>query len=165
MVNIVLNKNWKMRQVGAEKWWKANIPETLFSHLTPNNQFRVSSYKINELKSVNILDYDYEYMKFFDVNEEIFYCDKVILRFEKLSPLAEIYFNNKLFLTANNINMPCNIDITNSLKIVNNEIRIIFHSPSKFHERKYNSKLKLANSLQINSTRILGCIKLLVSNK
>ena len=128
MVNIVLNKNWKMRQVGAEKWWKANIPETVFSHLTPNNQFRVSSYKINELKSVNILDYDYEYMKFFDF-------------------------------------MPCNIDITNSLKIVNNEIRIIFHSPSKFHERKYNSKLKLANSLQINSTRILGCIKLLVSNK
>lgn len=165
MVNIVLNNNWKMRQSGDEKWLKANIPGTIFSHFDSNNKFKVSSYNVNELKSVNMLDYEYEYMKFFDVNEEIFYCTKVILHFEKLSPLAEVYFNNKLLLTANNIDMPCNIDITNFLKIVNNEIRIIFHSPSKFHERKYKSKVKLDDSLQINSTGILGSIKLLGSNK
>ena len=165
MFKIALNKNWKMRQIGEKEWRKANISESILGDLTSNNEIRNSYFNDNELKSKNIIDYDYEYRKFFDVNEEIFYCDNVILYFEKVSRLTDIYFNDKLLLTANNINIPYKIDITNSLKIVNNEIKVIFNSPSKCLEIQSNSEFKMNDSLYFPYIEILGCVNLLSSNK
>lgn len=97
--------------------------------------------------------------------KKFFYCDKVILYFEKVSRLTDIYFNDKLLLTANNINIPYKIDITNSLKIVNNEIKVIFNSPSKCLEIQSNSEFKMNDSLYFPYIEILGCVNLLSSNK
>ena len=158
MFKIVLNKNWKMRKSGEEKWRKANILEGILGDSILNNQIISSYFNVTELKTINIIDYDYEYRNFFDANEEIFYCDKVILSLKKVSTLTDIYFNDKLLLTANNINIPYKIDITNSLKIVNNEIKIIFQSPSKFLEIQPNSEFKMDDFSYFPYIEILGCI-------
>ncbi|WP_195989824.1 hypothetical protein [Clostridium sp. D53t1_180928_C8] len=165
MLKIVLNKNWKMRKTGEDKWNKVNISESILGDPISNNQIRNFYFNVNELKKINIIDYTYEYRNFFDVNEEIFYCDKVILNLEKVSTLTDIYFNDKLLLTSNNINVPYKIDITNSLKIVNNEIKVIFHSPSDFLEIQPNSKFKMDDFLYFPYIEILGYVNLLSSNK
>ena len=72
MFKIALNKNWKMRQIGEKEWRKANISESILGDLTSNNEIRNSYFNDNELKSKNIIDYDYEYRKFLMLMKKFF---------------------------------------------------------------------------------------------
>lgn len=137
MIEKSLNKYWKMRQVGTDKWLKATVPGSVYNDLIENKLMDNPYYRDNELKALKLMDYDYEYLKVFDVDEEFIMCDSVLLHFNGLDTLADIYFNGYLISSVNNMHRTWQFNIKEYLKIVNNELKIIFHSPTKFIETAY----------------------------
>lgn len=139
MIEKSLNGKWKMRQVGSQEWLEANVPGTVYADLILNKKMEDPYYRDNELKSLKLMDYDYEYVTTFDIDEYILLSENVLIKFEGLDTLADIFLNNSFIASVNNMHRTWEFDIKKYLKAKNNEIYIIFHSPTKFikeaHER------------------------------
>lgn len=136
MLEKTLNNNWKMRRVGSDFWLDAKVPGSVYADLLSNNKMEDPYYRDNELESLKLMNYDYEYMVNFDVKEEILNCEEIILRFDGVDTIADIFLNNTFIQYVNNMHRIWELDVKKYLKN-NNQLRIIFYSPTKFIESAY----------------------------
>lgn len=132
-----LNGKWKMRQVGSKEWLEANVPGSVYADLIENEKMEDPYYRDNELNALKLMEYDYEYLTTFDIDEDILLCEKVLIRFHGLDTLADIFLNNNFIASVNNMHRTWEFNIKRYLRTNNNEIYIIFHSPTKFIKEAY----------------------------
>lgn len=89
-------------------------------------------YRDNELKALKIMDHDFVYETSFSPDKEVLACDKTLLVFEGLDTLADIFLNGEQIASVNNMHRTWEFTVTGKLKEQNNELKVIFHSPTKF---------------------------------
>ncbi len=131
LIELEINQNWLFRDVNDTLWCKAEVPGYVHTDLMKNKLIPDPFYRMNEHELQWIDKTDWEYKTIFSVDENILEKDAVIINFKGLDTHADVYLNNELILKANNMFISWDVNCKKILKINNNELKIIFHSPVK----------------------------------
>lgn len=92
-----------MKRVGESQEFPAVVPGSVYNDLLLNNQMEDPYYRDNEMKALELMDYDYEYRTVFDVSEDYLEMDEVLLHFDGLDTIADTYLNGEFLGNAFNM--------------------------------------------------------------
>lgn len=136
MHEIPITNDWKFRQFKTEKWQPATVPGCVHTDLLQNGLIPDPFYRTNE-KSLQWIDKnDWEYMTEIKAGEDILAYSNLELYFKGLDTYAEVFLNDKLVLSANNMFREWSVDVKPFLKKGTNILRIHFNSPTQVGLRK-----------------------------
>ena len=136
---MVLNKNWKMHRVGDAEIIPAVVPGSVYTDLLREGKMEDPFWKDNEYKALKLMDDDYEYVCNFAKPEDADSSDMVILHCDGLDTVADLYLNGTLLGNVNNMHRTWEFDIKDLLKD-ENELKVYFHSPTKFIKDAFESR-------------------------
>lgn len=137
MEKIILQSNWEMRNVNNSEWNKATVPGSVYGDLLVAGKMEDPFWKDNEDKALALMADDYEYRLSFDCSSDFLDNDEVLLCFDGLDTIADIYLNDDLLGHACNMHRQWKYKVGYALKEKDNCLRIIFHSPTKYIEEAY----------------------------
>lgn len=124
--------DWRFHQVGTEEWIKAEVPGSVYADLIREGRMEDPFWKDNEDAALKLMDEDYEYVSVFDADPALFTLDRILLRFDGLDTLADVSLNGTLLGNADNMHRVWEYDVTNVLRESKNELKVLFHSPTKW---------------------------------
>ncbi len=122
----------ELREVGAEAWLPAEIPGSVQTALLALDKIPDPFVADNELRVQWVAERDWEYRLRFEANEAPDNGDKVILTFDGLDTLAEVFINGKQVGSADNMFRRYAWDVTEELVDDENEVRVLLHGPVPF---------------------------------
>jgi len=128
---IPLNQGWKFHEAGSQQWMPAIVPGCVHSDLLQNKQIPEPYYRTNEKELQWIDKKDWEYQTIFTLSSQDLKFSNIELVFEGLDTYADVYLNEKLILSADNMFRAWTVDVKKLLKTGENKLLIIFHSPIK----------------------------------
>ena len=134
MINKVfqlLNQDWEFQKAGDDKWHDATVPGCVHQDLFANDLIPDPFFGVNESKLQWIMDSDWSYRLFFTPSKEIINKKNKILSFSGIDTYADIYLNGEKIIFSNNMFHPWEKDVSNLLKSGKNELKVVFHSPTK----------------------------------
>lgn len=135
MVHQRLNSNWKMRKVGESQWSPAVVPGSVYTDLLRNESMDDPFWKDNEDAALKLMEYDYEYESCFEAKAALFEMDKVLLCFEGIDTIADVYLNGEIIGDTYNMHRMWRFDVTGKLQENGNTLKITLHSPTQYiHE-------------------------------
>ncbi len=126
---IALKTNWEFRQAGKNEWMPATVPGCVHTDLLSNNKIPDPFYRFNEKKLQWIENEAWEYRTKFDVSKNLLEKDIVEIDFKGLDTYADVFINDSLALTANNMFISWQKNIKDYLQPGQNTLRIYFYSP------------------------------------
>ncbi|HJD45243.1 MAG TPA: glycoside hydrolase family 2 protein [Candidatus Mediterraneibacter norfolkensis] len=140
MKKSVLNGRWKLNIIGKdaallpEDGIRANVPGTVYGALLAEKLIPDPYYRDNELEVLPLMENDFSFTTEFMVDEEMMSCDRLILRFDGLDTLADIYVNGEWIGRAFNMHRTWEYDLTGKeyVREDKNELNVVFHSPTKY---------------------------------
>jgi len=134
---IPLHSGWEFHQLTdsasaeAAKWRAAQVPGCVHLDLLRNKLIPDPFYRDNEAKLQWIENADWEYRTMIDATPELLSHKSVDLVFEGIDAYAEVYLNEKLVLTADNMFREWRVSLKPVLKLGANQLRVVFPSPIK----------------------------------
>ena len=133
MKTLSLNGAWRMRVEDVPgPWHAATVPGSVYADLIAAGELKDPYWRDNETEALRWMEHDFRYARAFDVPEDILARDRVLLRCEGLDTLATIELNGQSVGTANNMHRTWEYDVKSLLKPGENEIAVVFSSPTKF---------------------------------
>jgi beta-mannosidase len=160
----LLQSNWKfkldekrtnLRNDIARKlnrWHNADVPGTVHTDLIKNKIIGNPFYADNEIKLQWISDCNWIYKTQFGLPKDFDSQKKVSLIFEGIDTIAEIFLNGKSVGKTENMFLKYQFDITEFLRVRNNELIVKFYSPVRYSREQEAQFGKLPVAL--NSHRI-----------
>ena len=109
MKKIMLNDNWKMQMGDASLDTK--VPGSACSTLLEHGLIQDPFYRDNELLVLQELNADFTFEKVFQVTEEMLAADSLLLCFDGIDTLADIFLNGELIGQTYNMHRIWEIDI------------------------------------------------------
>jgi beta-mannosidase len=128
---IEIKDNWEFRQVGKNDWRKATVPGTVQQDLLNHGLIPDPFFGLNEFDVQWIENEDWEYRTSFNVPAEISSKNNAELFFKGLDTYGDVYLNDSLILSADNMFRSWEVNCKGLLKQGNNSLRIVFKSPVK----------------------------------
>ena len=132
MRTVTLQENWTLRQAGTEERIPAKVPGSVYGDLLAAGKMEDPFWKDNEDVALALMDHCYEYSTVFDCEEDMLSSDRVILRFEGLDTVADVFLNDKLLGHAENMHRTWEYSVKELLKKEGNELRVYFYSPTAY---------------------------------
>ena len=140
MLNINLNGNWNLQIEGKDagllpgQGIRAQVPGTVIGTLLANRLIPDPYYRDNELKILPLMDNDFCYTTVFNVTGQMLAMDGLILRFDGIDTLADIYVNGELAGCAYNMHRTWEFDLLEQGGIHEgeNSLKVVIHSPTKY---------------------------------
>ena len=124
---------WKMRIVGEEAEYPATVPGSVYNDLLAAGRIEDPYYRDNEMPALDLMKNCFEYRAKFDIDsKELLDVDEVILRFNGLDTLADIYLNGTMLGSVNNMHRTWDYRVFKLLKLKENELVVVFYSPTSF---------------------------------
>lgn len=139
MKKQLLNDNWRLTRVGEESGAlkdgvSTHVPCSVYHTLYENDIIEDPFYRDNELKYLSLMDYDYCFSSFFEISEDQLNKDGLLLCFDGLDTLADIYINDELIGVAFNMHRKWEYNLLDvpGLKVGENKLCVVLHSPTKY---------------------------------
>ena len=129
--NKELNKNWEFRQAKTNDWLPAHVPGCVYTDLMTLDMIPDPYFADNEKEVQWIEKEDWEYRTTFNADSALFYSNCVNIVFEGLDTYADIYVNNFLVGSTNNMFRKWRFDLKKHIGKGSNSLRVYFHSPVK----------------------------------
>lgn len=129
VLSIDLNKNWEFRQTGTTSWLPATVPGTVHTDLLANKKIEDPYYRLNERSLQWIDKVNWEYRTSFSLSAEMTQKQNITMEFDGLDTYADVYINDQLVLSADNMFRTWKVDVKNQLKQGENHVRILLKSP------------------------------------
>lgn len=127
-VEMKLNEGWRFKSIEDSNWLDAKVPGNVFVDLMNNKQIENPFWGSNEQELTWVSEKKWEYKTQFKADDKFLNNNNIDLIFEGLDTYADIYLNDTLICTANNMFLKWEIPVTQLLKNVN-QLKIVFHSP------------------------------------
>ena len=133
--SVSLNDGWEFRQRFEEPgaapaaWHPAEVPGVVDTDLLRNKLIPDPFFRSNESTLQWIENANWEYRSTFQAAPEALKHGHVELVFEGLDGPAEVYLNDKLILTANNMFREWRVEVKSQLKAGANQLLVVFPSP------------------------------------
>jgi beta-mannosidase len=134
---VPLNSGWEFRQLPSgtapenSVWRPAQVPGSVHLDLLRNNLIPDPYFRDNEAKLQWIEDADWEYRTNLQAPPDLLARKNIDLVFEGLDAYAEVYLNDKLIFTADNMFREWRVPGKPLLQPGANQLRIVFPSPIK----------------------------------
>ncbi|MGI6019487.1 MAG: beta-mannosidase [Marvinbryantia sp.] len=132
MIRQNIDSGWSMRRVGDEALSSAVVPGSVYTDMLRNGQMEDPFFKDNELKALKLMDEDYEYKAEFYCEDALLDKEHIILRFDGVDTVADLYLNGTHLDSVCNMHRIWEYEVTHLLLQKENELRVIFHSPTKY---------------------------------
>ena len=138
--SISLNDGWEFRQRLEESgggqpgivrpvWHQAQVPGVVQTDLLRNKLIPDPFFRSNESTLQWIENADWEYRSTFQATPDALKHSHIELVFEGLDGPAEVYLNNTLILTANNMFREWRVEVKSQLNAGANQLLVVFPSP------------------------------------
>lgn len=150
MIKKIIDSNWKMQQAGSDKLIEATVPGSVYGDLLNAGLMENPYWKDNEDEALKLMDYDYIYTTSFDCDEAVLKSDKVMLHFDGLDTLADVYLNDKFLGYANNMHRVWEYSVKDILKASNNVLKVYFYSPTEFIAKEFEKEPTLGTEDAMN---------------
>ena len=137
MIVQKLHDHWQMRNLQDSKFFPAVVPGSVYNDLLLNGQMEDPFWKDNELQALKVMDSDFEYVSDFDAEPGLLKSDKVLLHFDGLDTIADIWLNKVLLGRAENMHRVWEYDVTGLVREKDNQLKVLFHSPTKYIKEQY----------------------------
>jgi len=124
-----INSNWQFSEAEKDQWLPAEVPGTVHTDLMANGKIEDPYYRLNEKDQQWIDKKDWEYKTEFDVSEDLIGKDHVEIIFHGLDTYADVFLNDQLILSADNMFRTWKVDCKSYLVKGENTIRILLKSP------------------------------------
>lgn len=127
---ILLNKGWQFRQASESTWLNATVPGTVHTDLLSNKKIPDPFLEKNELlvQWIDTVDWVYRTTFAYKPRNDI---QQAFLVFDGLDTYAQVYLNDSLILSANNMFRSWRVSCSSLLKEGDNRLLIHFSSASK----------------------------------
>jgi len=126
VVDYSLNSNWQFRQSDSTHWYPAEIPGCVHTDLINNKLIGDPYYGLNEQSLQWIGKTDWDYQSKFNLPDSVFNRKNIELVFDGLDTYAEVYLNDSLVLSADNMFRTWKIPCKNLLRHTGNLLWIHF---------------------------------------
>ena len=106
MQKIDLCGNWRMKILGEnvyhipEEWMEARVPGSVYAALLEQGKMPDPYYRDNELNATRLMENDFVYETDLEITEEMLSLDGVMLRFEGIDTLGEVYLGETLLAVS-----------------------------------------------------------------
>ena len=130
VLTMELNKNWEFRQTGTAAWLPATVPGTVHTDLLDNKKIEDPYYRLNEHNLQWIDKVNWEYRTSVILSTEMVSKQHIILEFQGLDTYADVYINDHLLLSADNMHRTWTVDVKNQIKQGENVISVLLKSPT-----------------------------------
>lgn len=131
--NIAANW-WNYKSLGEKKWKKAPIPSNLIYNLQRDTLISLIYNGDNPIKNQWINDSTWEYKTTIYIDNSLLKTDVSEIVFERIDTYADIYINDSLLLSTDNLFREWRINAKNILKEGNNKIYIRFYRPAEIQK-------------------------------
>ena len=128
---IALDKNWILINEEKSINIPISVPGSVYEALLENSLIKDPFYGLNEQEISWVYESDWKYQLDFNIEEEIINCKNLILRFNGLDTFSEIYLNNDLLGSIDNMFRIYEFEIMDKLKKSKNSLLVKFKSPIK----------------------------------
>ncbi len=135
MKKIDLCGAWKLSGGGFNTTGK--IPGSVYSILLENGLMEDPFYRNNELKAVALMDNEFTFERSFEIDPN---GDKILIHFDGIDTLCNIYVNDNFVAFCNNMHRTWEFDITQNLVSGENKIKLVFPSLDAYIKEKYKEQ-------------------------
>lgn len=151
MERYSLDGKWQLKILGEnvyhipEEYVECNVPGTVFGTYIRNGSMPDPYYRENELGAVQLADNDYEYRRQFSLEPAQLETDRLLLVFEGIDTLSDVYLNGQLLGSTQNMHTRYEFDVLGVANAGENELKVVIHSPVKYI-RQENEKVYTGGS-------------------
>ena len=137
---IDLTGSWKMKCTNDTDWQDGIVPGSVYTDLFRNGNMKDPFFGENEYEIEQLSEYDYEYTRFFTIEDGDLSYRQLVLVCEGLDTLAELRINDTLIAKTDNMHRTYRFDIKPYLQSGENTIHILFRSPLQFIKKADEKK-------------------------
>ncbi len=137
---ISLNGEWSLKSDGWDHSVPAEVPGDILSDLLRSGKIVDPYYRDQELEALALSGRTYTYEKQFCAEAEILSMEHVLLHFDGIDTLAEIYLNGELIGKTDNMHRTWEFDVRSLLQPEGNLLRVDIQSPTEYIRRRYAQK-------------------------
>jgi beta-mannosidase len=134
-----ISEGWTFRQADQDEWLPATVPGCVHTDLLQNKKIEDPFYRLNERNLQWIDKVNWEYKTTIQLDASVLSRDRIALDFKGLDTYADVFVNDSLVLSADNMFREWMVDVKGQLKKGSNELRILFRSPITEGLKKYNA--------------------------
>lgn len=128
VASLKIKNNWKFFQTGKNNWYPAEVPGCIHTDLLNNKLISDPFFGTNEYSLQWIGKTNWDYKTYFNVPVDIFSKKNIELDFKGLDTYADVYLNDSLILSANNMFREWRVSCKGLLKDKNNLLKIHFRN-------------------------------------
>lgn len=138
MKKTVLEHNWQMRIAGenvfgiSEDWMDVEIPGSVYGNLLKKGLMPDPYYRMNELEALKLMDNDFCFRTSFALTGEQLTADCLLLRFDGIDTLSDIYLNDIYIGHTDNMHRVWEFDILEEARAGENCLRVNLYSPTNY---------------------------------
>lgn len=134
---LLLNDRWKMNKSGCSEKLDCCVPCSVYKTLIEHGKIPDPYYRENEFISTEICDDDYDFSTEFEASAELLGNSRVILRFDGIDTLADVFVNDCFAGSADNMHRTWEFDVKKAVKAGRNKIVVKIKSPNKYIAEKH----------------------------
>lgn len=139
MTEYKLHDNWRMCIQGTEEYIPAKVPGSVYQDLLLNGRMEDPFYRDNELEALKLMEHDFVYEAVFPVPEKVFKEEIILLHFDGIDTIADIWLNGTWLSCTENMHRVWEFDVKKLLKSQGNVLKVRLYSPTKFIRKAYES--------------------------
>lgn len=132
MIRQSLNQYFQMHKMGNTQWYPAVVPGSVYGDLLANGLMENPFWKDNEDRVLPLMEEDYEYKAAFSCPANLLTMDQVLLRFEGLDTIGDVYLNGILLGSVYNMHRVWEFNVSKYLREKDNELKVVLHSPLNY---------------------------------
>lgn len=143
MYRVSLNSDlckWQLFVDGKGEGIPAKVPGSVYQALLDSGRMEDPYYRDNELKALSLMDSDYTYVTEFHATGQIQDFEQILLRFEGIDTVADIYLNGALLGSACNMHRTFEYPVKELLREGANELKVALHSPTRYIQDAFEKR-------------------------
>lgn len=140
-----IKEGWTLQIAGKDRKIPASVPGSVYKDLLENEMMEDPFWRDNEDQALQLMENDFLYETSFLIDRRVLESEAVLLRCEGLDTIAEVYLNDILAGSADNMHRIWEFPVTDQLKNGQNILKIYFHSPTKFIKKKFEECVTLGS--------------------
>ncbi len=145
MEKMQIHAGWQLRNTKEQEWIDARVPGDIYSALLAAGKMEDPFFGDNEYKAKALMEEDYEYRMHFSLDPDRFgSCDEVLLRFDGIDTVADIYLNDCYLGKADNMHRVWEYAVGDVIE-AENVLRVVIGSPLKFMEEAFHKYKNIGN--------------------
>ena len=134
-----LDSNWEFKSSKENVFITAKVPGTVHLDLINNDKIQDPFYRLNEHELQWIDKLDWDYRTNFNINNHDLNHDNIELEFLGLDTYADVFLNDSLIYTSENMFVGKKVEVKKYIKIGRNDLLIKFKSPINIGIEKHDS--------------------------